>query len=133
MVRGLQSEAWRQHVEQGLVVREQRSVRQGYANAELDVEAVAEVDVAQITALSGQPVGLGDLLACGQEIPAQTVAKSWGQVTRRRLVSVWLEDDRVFLFGFFTSTPLPCRPCRGRCPFLGRSRSERAPGPAGFE
>ena len=71
MVRGLQSEAWRQHVEQGLVTREQRSVRQGYPNAELDVEAVMQVDITQIAALSGQSVGLGDLLACGQEIPAQ--------------------------------------------------------------
>ena len=45
-------------------------------------EAMAEVDVAQIAALSSQSVGLGDLLACGQEIPAQTVAQFRGQVTQ---------------------------------------------------
>ena len=64
MVGRLQSKTWRQHVEQSLVVREQRSVRHGYADAELDVKAMAKIDITEVTALNGQSVGFGDLLAC---------------------------------------------------------------------
>ena len=114
-------------------MREQRSVRHGYADAELDVKAMAKIDITEVTALNGQSVGFDDLAGMQLGDPGVAGCKVLVSGYAAGGVLGFAGDGRDFLFGFFTSMPLPCRPCRGRCPFLGRFRSERDPGPAGFE
>lgn len=76
VVRGLQSEAFGQHLEQGLFMGKQRPVGLENTNAEGDAEAMAQVDIAQVAALGGQPMGFCHLFACRNQVTSKAFRRA---------------------------------------------------------
>ena len=81
---------WSEDFKEGFVWRIDCAVLHRDADAEADVETMAQVNVAQFAAFYRQSVGLRCLEARLHHIPAQFLAESWRKVARRRYVRVRL-------------------------------------------
>src|SRR5690606_3760725 len=101
-----------ENLEHGLVRGIDRAVLLRDADAEADLKTVAQVDIREIAPFDCQSVRLCHSEACLHHVPAQPIAKLWGQVTwglhldpclRRRLGRTRLSLARALFHAVGTS------------------------------
>jgi len=81
---------WGKNFKERFVWRIDRAVLHWNADAETNVEAMTQIDVAQLATFNRQPVRLRHLEARLRHVPAQLLAE-WGRkVARRRYLCVCL-------------------------------------------